>query len=219
MSMMDFDALDGRRVRGYFAQSGQDKAGVVVLQEWWGLNDQIMGVADRLARAGYNALAPDLYNGRVTTKPDEAHHLMNGLDLKGALHLDIRGALRHLRNFGSKAGIVGYCMGGVLAIAAAVEAPEADCAICFYGIPDPEMVDLQKIKAPFQGHFANEDHWCTPEKVDRLTIALQTVTTRHEVYRYAAQHGFANERSEAYNTKASELGWERLLRFLIENIG
>ena len=83
-AMIDFVRPDGGRTKGYSALAGQGRPGIVVIQEWWGLNDQICGVADRFARAGYNALAPDLYQGRVATAPDEANHLMEGLDFAGA---------------------------------------------------------------------------------------------------------------------------------------
>jgi carboxymethylenebutenolidase len=86
--MIEFARPDGRNTKGYLATAGQGRPGVVVIQEWWGLNNQICGVADRFARAGYNALAPDLYRGRLTTEPDEANHLMTGLDFADATHQD-----------------------------------------------------------------------------------------------------------------------------------
>jgi carboxymethylenebutenolidase len=119
-TMIDFARPDGGRTRGYLATSGQGRPGVVVIQEWWGLNDQICGVADRFARAGYNALAPDLYKGRRTTGADEANHLMTGLDFPAATHQDLRGAARHLKGPSEKVAVMGFCMGGALTIAAAV---------------------------------------------------------------------------------------------------
>ncbi len=95
-SMIDFKRPDGSTCKGYLAEAGSGKPGIVVIQEWWGLNDQIKGVADRFAAAGYNALAPDLYKGRVTQKPDEANHMMSGLDFVGASDQDIAGAVKHL---------------------------------------------------------------------------------------------------------------------------
>jgi carboxymethylenebutenolidase len=85
-AMIEFGRPDGGKTKGFYAEAGKGKPGVIVIQEWWGLNDQICGVADRFARAGFNALAPDLYQGRVTQKPDEANHLMSGLDFPGATH-------------------------------------------------------------------------------------------------------------------------------------
>ena len=113
-TMIEFARPDGGRTKGYLATAGQGRPGVVVIQEWWGLNDQICGVADRFARAGYNALAPDLYKGRVTTEPDEANHLMTGLDFADATHQDLRGAAQHLQAQSGKVAVMGYCMGGAL---------------------------------------------------------------------------------------------------------
>jgi carboxymethylenebutenolidase len=95
--MIEFARPDGGKTMGYLATAGQGRPGIIVIQEWWGLNDQICGVADRFARAGYNALAPDLYKGRLTTQPDEANHLMTGLDFAGATHQDLRGVAQHLQ--------------------------------------------------------------------------------------------------------------------------
>src|SRR6478672_13181002 len=107
-TMIEFARPDGGKTKGYLSTAGQGRPGVVVIQEWWGLNDQICGVADRFARAGYNALAPDLYKGRVTSEPDEANHLMSGLDFVGASDQDIAGAVRHLAAKSRKVGVMGY---------------------------------------------------------------------------------------------------------------
>ena len=124
MGMIEFARPDGGKTKGYLATAGQGRPGIVVIQEWWGLNDQICGVADRFARAGYNALAPDLYKGRLTNVPDEANHLMSGLDFPDATHQDLRGAARHLESSSGKVAVMGFCMGGALTIAAAVHIPE-----------------------------------------------------------------------------------------------
>src|SRR5580658_9435140 len=101
---------------------------IVVIQEWWGLNGQICGVADRFARAGYNALAPDLYKGRLTAVPDEANHLMRNLNFPDATHQDLRGAAQHLKATSgpstAKVAVMGFCMGGALTVAAALHIPE-----------------------------------------------------------------------------------------------
>jgi carboxymethylenebutenolidase len=108
-SMIEFARPDGGRIKGYFAAAGQGRPGVVVIQEWWGLNDQICGVADRFARTGYNALAPDLYKGRVTAQPDEANHLMTGLDFADATQQDLRGAAQNLKTQSTDVAVMGYC--------------------------------------------------------------------------------------------------------------
>jgi len=212
--MIDFTRPDGAKTKGYLAMAGQGRSGVVVIQEWWGLNDQICGVADRFARAGYNALAPDLYKGRLTTEPDEANHLMTGLDFPGATHQDLRGAAQHLQTQSGRVAVMGYCMGGALTIAAAVHVPEFAAGVCFYGIPPKAFADPAKIGMPLQGHFANKDNWCTPATVDDLETALKTAGVRHEIYRYDAAHAFANERSAAYDVACSNQAWERMAAFL-----
>jgi carboxymethylenebutenolidase len=213
-TMTEFARPGGDGTKGYLAIAGQGRPGVVVIQEWWGLNDQICGVADRFARAGYNALAPDLYKGRVTTEPDEASHLMTGLDFAGATHQDLRAAAQHLTSQSGKVAVMGYCMGGALTIAAAVHVPEFVAAVAFYGIPPKEFADPAKIRVPLQGHFANKDDWCTPAAVDDLERGLKETGLKHEVYRYQAAHAFANERSAAYDVACANLAWERMVAFL-----
>jgi carboxymethylenebutenolidase len=217
--MTEFARPDGGKTKGYLAIAGQGRPGIVVIQEWWGLNDQICGAADRFARAGYNALAPDLYKGRLTTEPDEANHLMTGLDFADATHQDLRGAAQHLQAQSGKVAVMGFCMGGALAIAAVVHVPEFTAGVCFYGIPPKAFADPAKIRVPLQGHFANKDDWCTPAAVDDLEKALKTAGVRHEIYRYDAAHAFANERSAAYDVSCANQAWERMAAFLGAQLG
>ncbi|HEV2302478.1 MAG TPA: dienelactone hydrolase family protein [Stellaceae bacterium] len=212
--MIEFSRPDGGRTRGYLASAGAGRPGVVVIQEWWGLNDQICGVADRFARAGCNALAPDLYKGRLTSVPDEANHLMSGLNFPDATHQDLRGAAQHLKQNSGKVAVMGFCMGGALTIAAAVHIPELAAGVCLYGIPPRDFADPAKIRIPLQGHFANQDDWCTPAAVNDLEKTLKEAGVRHEIYRYDAAHAFANERSQAYDVGAANLAWERIGEFL-----
>lgn len=213
--MIGFKRPDGGETKGYFASAGAGRPGIVVIQEWWGLNDQICGVADRFARAGFNALAPDLYKGRVTQQPDEANHLMTGLDFPGATHQDIRGAVRYLADQGGKVGVMGFCMGGALTVASAVHVPEAAAAVCFYGIPPADFADPAKIAIPFQGHFANKDDWCTPAAADALESAMKGAGQSPQVYRYDAAHGFFNERrADVYDAVCAQQAWDRMIEFL-----
>jgi carboxymethylenebutenolidase len=213
-TMIEFARPDGGKTKGYLATAGQGRPGIVVIQEWWELNDQICGVADRFARAGYNAVAPDLYKGRLTTEPDESNHLMTGLDFADATHQDLRGAAQHLQAQSGRVAVMGYCMGGALTIAAAVHVPEFAAGVCFYGIPPTAFADPAKMRIPLQGHFANKDDWCTPAAVDDLERTLKTAGVRHEIYHYAAAHAFANERSAAYDVACANQAWERMAAFL-----
>jgi carboxymethylenebutenolidase len=213
-SMIDFKRPDGSACKGYLAEAGKGKPGIVVIQEWWGLNDQIKGVADRFAAAGYNALAPDLYKGRVTQKPDEANHLMTGLDFVGASDHDIAGAVAHLAALGGKVAVMGFCLGGALTIAACARVPGIACGVPYYGVPPVALADPAKIKVPIQGHFANTDDWCTPQLVNDFEKAMTLAGNKPEIFRYDAAHAFANASSAAYDGTAATKAWERTMAFL-----
>ena len=129
---VSFQRPDGQSVQGYLAEpaSPQGAPGVVVIQEWWGLNDQIRGVAERLAAAGYVALVPDLYRGKSTVEAEEAHHLMSHLNFGDAASMDVRGAVQALKERGApKVGVTGFCMGGALTVLALTMAPQADAGV------------------------------------------------------------------------------------------
>ncbi len=211
---------DGKTVNGYLAEPAAAGApGLVVIQEWWGLNDQIRGVADRLAAAGYRALVPDLYRGKVALEANEAEHLMKGLDFGDAAGQDVRGAVQYLKGSGSaKAGVTGFCMGGALTVLAAVHVPETDAAVIWYGVPPLEFVDPGKIKAPLMGHFALHDDAFPIASVDALEKKLQTAGVRFEFFRYDAKHAFANETADSknlpflkYDANAAAQAWQRTM--------
>jgi carboxymethylenebutenolidase len=212
--MIDFKRPDGSACKGYLAEAGNGKPGIVVIQEWWGLNDQIKAVADRFAAAGYTALAPDLYKGRVTQKPDEANHMMSGLDFVGASDQDIAGAMKHLAGTSRKVGVMGFCLGGALTIAACARVQGIACGVPFYGVPPVALADPATIKVPMQGHFANADDWCTPKIVDEFEKAMTSAGNKPEVHRYDAAHAFANEKSAAYDAVAAKKAWDRMMAFL-----
>lgn len=212
--MISFDCPGDGSANGYMAEAPGARSGLIVLQEWWGLNDQIRGVADRFAAAGFSALAPDLYHGRVTAEPDEASHLMDGLDWVGATEVEVRGALRFLKAKHRKAAVMGFCMGGALTVIAGVKLAECDAAVCFYGIPPAGQADPAGMRVPFQGHFADRDDWCTPAAADALETALGSGRAAQEIHRYDAQHGFFNETVAAYDEAAAALSWDRTLTFL-----
>jgi carboxymethylenebutenolidase len=221
--MISFNRPDGASVQGYLAEpKGGGAPGMVVIQEWWGLNDQIKGVAEKLAAAGYRALVPDLYRGKVALEANEAEHLMTNLNFGDAAGQDLRGAVQHLKSTGSrKAGVTGFCMGGALTLLAAVNVPEADAAVCWYGFPPLEYIDASKIKAPLLGHFATDDVPFPIAKVDELEQKLRAAGAKFEFHRYKAKHAFANETANPkklpiveYNAEAAALAWRRTMEFL-----
>ncbi len=218
-----FERPDGQSVGGYLAEPAAAGApGIVVIQEWWGVNDQIRGVADRLAAAGYRALVPDLYRGQVALDANEARHLMDGLNFGDAAGQDVRGAVQFLKGSGSaKVGVTGFCMGGALTLLAACNVPEADAAVVWYGYPPLEYVDATKIRAPLMGHWATDDAAFDIAGVDALEGRLRAAGVGYEFFRYDCKHAFANETADAknlpflkYDPKAAELAWQRTMAFL-----
>lgn len=209
--MISFKRSDGADCRGYLTgPSGNDQApGVVVIQEWWGLNDQIKGVADRFAALGYRALVPDLYKGKVALDAAEANHLMTNLNFADAATQNIRGAAQHLKNTSAKVGVVGFCMGGALTIVSAMYVPECDACSSWYGFPPDEAGDVKAIRKPLQLHLAENDQAFSPEQARALETKLREGKVPFESYWYKAGHAFFNETGPNYNAEAAKLAWER----------
>src|SRR5438105_15274997 len=218
---------DGKSVNGYLAepQAGAKAPAMVVIQEWWGMNEQIKGVADRLAKAGYRALVPDLYRGKVTVEAKEAEHLMKGLNFGEAAGEDIRGAVQYLKQSSPKVGVTGFCMGGALTVLSAVNVPEADAAVIWYGYPPLEYVDAKKIKAPLLGHWATQDQAFAIGGVDALEEKLRAAKVNFEFHRYNAKHAFAAETADSkglemlkYDPKLAAQAWKRTMDFLAQQL-
>jgi carboxymethylenebutenolidase len=226
---VSFNRPDGTSVSGYLAEPAHPKgaAGVVVIQEWWGLNDQIRGVADRLASAGFRALVPDLYRGKSTVEAEEAHHLMTGLNFGDAASQDIRGAVQFLKASGGKVGVTGFCMGGALTLLSVVMSPEIDAAVVWYGCPPLEFIDAGRIKAPLLGHWATQDEFFPIATVDALETKLRSADVDFEFHRYLAHHGFANETAVGpgripatqYDAVWAQQAWDRTFRFFGHRLG
>ncbi|MGB8314728.1 MAG: dienelactone hydrolase family protein [Aestuariivirga sp.] len=213
---ISFPRADGKLATGYLAKAAAAHApGVVVIQEWWGLQDQIRGICDRLALAGYEALAPDLYAGTVVPYHDQeaAAREMNSLNFADATDQVVRGAVRYLGKTGVKVGLTGFCMGGAVAILGACRIPELAASIAFYGLPPANAFKPSDIKVPFQGHYANIDDYITPKKVDAFEASLKAEKCKYEMFRYDADHGFMNEQRDVHERKAADLGWQRMLAF------
>ena len=215
-----FKRPDGKESTGYYAipSAGEKAPGVVIIQEWWGLNDQIKGVANRLAEIQYRALVPDLYKGTVTLEVAEAEHLMGNLDFGDAATQEIRGAVQYLKENSPKVAVLGFCMGGALSIITAVHVKEANAVVCWYGIPPEEAADPSTIKIPLQGHFAQEDEFFPPTQVDALEARLKKGNATYEIYRYQAKHAFGNETGDNHDPEATKLAWPRTVDFLAKHI-
>jgi carboxymethylenebutenolidase len=190
-----FKRPDGKTSSAYYVKpsAGRQAPGVVVIQEWWGLNDQIRGVIKGLGDEGYRVLVPDLYRGKITVEEAEAGHLMNNLDFADAAFQDVRGAVQHLKQASPKVAVIGFCMGGALSILSAVHIKEADTVVCWYGVPPEEAADARQIKIPLQGHFAKHDEFFPPDQVEAMESRLKEGDVSYEFYWYDAQYAFGNE--------------------------
>lgn len=221
--MISFKRPDGQEIQGYLAkpQKLEGAPAIVVIQEWWGLNDQIRGVADRYAQAGYIALVPDLFRGKTTVEEAEANHLLTELDFGDAAGQDIRGAVQYLKTQSERVAVTGYCMGGALTLLALSNIPEVSAGAVWYGFPPLEYIDASKIKVPVLGHWATQDEFFPGETVDQLEKLLGDANVDVEFHRYLAHHAFANETAVGpgrisrtqYDPVWSQMAWDRTLTF------
>jgi carboxymethylenebutenolidase len=188
-----------------------------VIQEWWGLVEHIMRVADRFAANGYVALAPDLYHGKATQSPDEAGKLMMALQIDEAAR-DLDGASKFLlaQSSGDKLGVVGFCMGGQLALFASGKNKAIRACVDFYGIHPNVKPAYREIEAAVLGLFGEKDGFVSPEVVRRLEADLKGagVETDFTIYP-GCDHAFFNDtRKEVHNVAAATDAWSRVLAFL-----
>jgi len=219
-AMIDFRRPDGQTAPGYLAPASQaDAPGVVMIEEWWGVDDRIKATADRLASQGFNVLVPDLFRGRSAVTRDEASHLTEGLNFADAVTQDSIGAARYLRDHGAKrVGVLGFCIGGALAMLAAMR-PGFDAVSTWYGFPPPEAGDPANISIPLQGHWALEDEFFSVDAVDALERKLDATGRKPEFYRYRAKHGFFNTGTLGqgglghHDREAAETAWRHTVDF------
>ena len=201
------------------ADSDKNNAAVIVIQEWWGINDHVRDIAGRYAREGYICIAPDLYRGKVTKDAEEASRMMHELAIDDGLDT-IRSAIAKAEETyqPGKIGITGYCMGGTFALRAACEIEGLAAAAPFYGdIPDEQT--LAKLKVPTLFIAGARDSWITPEKVNELKEAAHKYNLPVEVVSYDADHAFFNDtRPEVYNPEAAADAWQRVLNFFRERL-
>jgi carboxymethylenebutenolidase len=212
--MVEFKS-NGGTCTGYLA--GTSGPGVVVIQEWWGLNDHIKDIADRFAAEGFVALAPDLYHGEITTEPDAAGKLLMSMNLTTA-GKDLSGAVDYLqaRTGYTKVGVTGFCMGGGLALMVACLRPDAVAAAApFYGGMRPDtVIEWDNLAAVVEGHYAETDRGtAAPEAVKELEATLRAKGKDATFHVYpGTHHAFFNDtRAEVYNADAAQISWNRTL--------
>jgi carboxymethylenebutenolidase len=211
--------FDGGTANGYLVEPEGDGPfpAVIVIQEWWGLNDHIKDIAGRFAKEGYAALAPDLYDGVVTKDAEQAGKLMQALDQDKALK-SLDGAVDYLVGQANiradRIGVTGFCMGGTFALLMACRNPKIKASVPFYGdVPQEEA--LKNLLAPVLFFAGDQDQWINADKWKRLEAGLANFEKEGEVKVYrGAGHAFFNDtRPDAYNKEAAEDAWARTLHF------
>jgi len=215
---------NGGQTNGYLATPRTAKgAGVIVIQEWWGLVDHIKDVCDRFAAEGFVALAPDLYHGQIAKSPDDAGKMMMALRVDDA-EKDLQGAinylLTHAATASSKVGTVGFCMGGALSLYAASKNENVGACVVFYGGHPNVKPDLPNLKSPVLGIYGERDRSVSPAVVHELESKLKELGKSFEYHIYpGADHAFFNDmRPEVYNAEAAADAWTRTVNFLRHNL-
>ena len=216
---------NGGQTNGYLAipKTGSG-AGVIVIQEWWGLVDHIKDVCDRFAAEGFVALAPDLYHGEIAKSPDEAGKMMMALRI-GDAEKDLAGAanylLQHSATNREKVGTVGFCMGGALSLYAATKNSNVGACVVFYGGHPNVKPDLPNLHCPVLGIYGERDGSVTPNLVRELERQLTALGKSFEPHIYpGVGHAFFNDaRPEVYNAQAASDAWRRTIEFLRTNLG
>jgi len=199
---------------------GKPQGALLVIHEWWGLNDWVKNQADQLAAQGYLALAVDLYKGQVATDPQQAAALMQAKDAKWGDQVEEAGLLWLKQNAqGAKVATIGWCMGGGESLKASLNDPKnVDATVIYYGMPITDVDRLKTLRGPVLGIWANRDRSITPDQVAAFDKALTEAGVKHEFHAYDADHAFANPSGGRFNGEAAKDAWARTLKFLDANL-
>ncbi len=216
---------NGHEGEGYLATPASGSGpGAIVIQEWWGLVPHIKDVCDRLAGEGFVALAPDLYNGKTTSEPDEAGKLMMEMKIDEAAR-DLSGAVDYLAGLDSttsdKVGCVGFCVGGGLSMYLAGMNSKIGACVVYYGVLPMAQADNASIQAPILGHYADDDGSLPVNAVRELESTLKGLGKDAEFHIYeGTEHAFFNDtRPDVYRAEAATQSWDRTLAFFREHLG
>ena len=215
-TIVPFDAADGKPGQAYFIPAKKkSNKWLIVIQEWWGLNDNIKMEADQYFKdlGDVNVMAVDMYDGKVAATPDSAMKLMRGADMNRMVAL-IQGAVKHA---GSKASIysVGWCFGGMWSLQTAIIAgPQAKGSVMYYGRPESNMEKLKSIQCDIIGFFGNLDQSPSPAMVNTFEANMKLAGKNLTAYKYEAGHGFANPSNPSFNAAAKEDSYAKAIAFL-----
>lgn len=195
---------------------------VIVVHEWWGLNDHIRHWADRLAATGVAALAVDLYGGNVATTTEQAQTYMKAVDPALAI-TTLKAAADYLKDDpqikATKRGVVGWCFGGRWSLETALAVPEIDAAVVYYGFVPTDEKSLKELKAPLLAFFGTQDKAIPKQQVDAFEATLKSLKKDVTIQRFEAEHAFANPSGETYDSKAARAAWEETRAFLASKLG
>ena len=200
-------------------KTGGNGNAVIVIQEYWGLTDNIKDIANRYADTGFTAIAPDLYRGKIAKTPEEAGELMKALELEDGLDT-IKNAIVQLQEKydAARIGITGFCMGGTYALQAVCHLEGLNAAAPFYG-DIPDEATLQNLKTPVLFISATQDKWITPERVRELELIAKNNLLPVKSVAYEADHAFFNDtRPEVFNPEAAKDAWKKVIAFFNENL-
>lgn len=210
--------VDGTSFNNYAVGPEDAQAGVLVIHEWWGLNDHVRKQADRLAAEGYRVLAIDLYNVNVTDDPQRAGELMEAVDQDEA-NAKFEAAIDYLASGDRKLATLGWCFGGGQSLQATLVDPDAVSAtVIYYGQLVTDIDALETLEAPVLGIFARQDGWITPDKVAAFEEVMEEANQSLEVHMYDADHAFANPSSPVYDSAAARDAWQVTQAFLADNL-
>jgi carboxymethylenebutenolidase len=219
-SDIELKLASGRSVRAALARPAAAKApGLLLIHEWWGLNDEMRDVAARMADAGFLALAVDLFEGEVANEPTRARALMTGLDATRATETMTgwAGWMRRDAACNGRVGALGFCMGGGWALNTALATP-LEAAVIFYGNCNKTAAELAALKGPVQGHFGRLDQGIPVEMAEGFREALKTAGKPGEIHIYEANHAFARIGGPNFHRQSADLAWKRTLEFLKRNL-
>ena len=222
---VSYTTIDGTGITGYLARPKSQESsstGVIVIHEWWGLNDNIRAMARRIAGDGYVALAVDLYNGNVAGTSDSAKILMGeAMQNKDQAIANLKDGIAYLKAQGAtKIGVIGWCFGGAWSLQTALNFPDdIDATVIYYGhlVNDPDM--LAKLDMPLLGIFGEEDGGIPVAQVREFESTLDSLGKQHTIQIYPnANHAFANPSGERYNAEAAVDAWTKTTAFLSEHL-
>lgn len=202
------------------SQKGENGPGLIVIHEWWGLNDGIQKMGERFASEGFTVLVPDLFDGQVTDDAARAGELMQAMKTERSMEIIEACAAELAQRTGKKVGVTGFCLGGAMAFAAAASVPGLACAVPFYGIPRADYFDAAKMRCPIQAHFAKVDDWARADKAQALADAVRERGGSMDLHVYDAGHAFMREGDPGtYSAENAKLAWGRASSFLHAQLG